>query len=139
MGIEKQQSFDQLPEDLKNKEVSSDHEDAIGLNKIIDYERQNNVDQDTIAKSYLAHVDIYKSLSEDVGKAMDKFYLIEKSNGPDHPTTHEAKLDWDIAHAKVDNERAIMLPMFENLTPETREKYKKDMELHGVFVDIEKK
>jgi len=139
MGLGKQEEFINLPEGPDKNEVSSAHDEANILNKIHDYEKQNNVDQDTIAKSYLAHVDIYKSLSEEVGKAIDKFYLIEKSNGSDHPATYEAKLDWDIAQAKVDNERNIMNPMLENLTGETIEKYKNDFELHGVFGDYERK
>jgi len=139
MGLEKQEEFINLPKGPDNNEVSSAYDEANILNKIHDYEKQNNVDQDTIAKSYLGHVDIYKSLSEEVGKAMDKFYLAEKSNGAEHPATYEAKLDWDIAHAKADNERGIMNSMLENLTGETIERYKKDFELHGVFGDVEKR
>lgn len=139
MGQENKESFRQLSEEIEDEKVDTGYDEAIKLNEIKNYEKQNNVDQDTIARSYLVHVDLYKSLSEELKETMDKFYLIEKSNGSDHPATYEAKLDLNIIKAKVDNERKIMNPMLENLTKETIEKYKYDMDLRGVFGDAEKK
>jgi predicted secreted Zn-dependent protease len=123
--------FAALPEEVKDRMIGSAKVEATKINDIKDYEKRNNVDQDTIAKSYLSHFDIYKSLQEEMRVAMEKFYLIEKSNGSDHPGTKEAKLDWDIAYAKMKSEGDIMISMLDHLTPETMEKYKRDFELHG--------
>ncbi len=110
-------------------EVNTTNSEASKVGKIREYERVNGVNQDVIAQSYLAHVDIYKELSEKVTTAMNRYFLLEKSNTPDNPSVIEAKEEWDNAVAATENEYKIMNPMLEHLTPETLEKYRKDFEL----------
>lgn len=107
--------------------------DNARIDKIKAYEKANGVNQDVIAQSYLAHADIYKNLSEKRDAAMNRYFLLEKSNAPDHPSVIEAKREWDDAVAQNENEFSIMNPMLENLMPETLEKYRKDFELRGAI------
>lgn len=97
------------------------------------FEYEHNVNQDTIAQSYLAHCDIYKQLWADFVAARKKYDLLAKSNSADHPSVIEAKNEWDAADAKAEKERNIMLPMVHYLTKETLIRYKKDFELHGAI------
>ena len=130
---EGQEEFNNKDKEEKGKIIESSQEEANILNDIKDYEKRNGVDQDTIAKSYLAHADIYKSLSDELKEVMDRFYTSEKSNGPDHSFTKEAKLDWDIVQAKLDDKASVMNSMLGNLTPETLDRYKEDFRIRGVI------
>ncbi|MFZ2522092.1 MAG: hypothetical protein WAX44_01430 [Minisyncoccia bacterium] len=45
------------------------------VDEISKYEKDHNVDQDTLAKSYLAHCDVYHSLSEKAQELSDTFLI----------------------------------------------------------------
>ena len=131
--------LEKLQGGVTNEEVDNTHGEALRMNKIRDYEKANGVTQDVIAQSYLAHVDIYKRLSEESTEAMNRYLRLEElivRDSPltemrDNPSVIEAKKEWDDAVAKTEREYKIMNPMVEHLTPETLAKYRKDFELRG--------
>ena len=130
---------------FKNKPTQENVDDAQGetskMDKIRAYEIANGATQDVIAQSYLAHVDIYKSLSEKATGAMNRYFRLEEMHERDNPLVNpkeassviETKKEWDAAVAETEKEYKIMSPMVEHLTPETLAKYRKDFELRGAI------